>query len=240
MVRSDATARLGALCALTAGVAFLVPLSFYFYFLPAAGSSATHAQDPASFLPWMAEQGGVRVALWWVTCVPFLVALLGVPNALKRRLKPSRPTAARTAELAGILGFFTLLLASLMLAAGEMPLAQAYVRASPEARPAIVAIYEWQRLVTALLFDVLGFLLLGLWVLVNSVAGLRSGRLPRWLGWFGVVTSGTVFAFVLGYVTRIGWLGELGIGASAFITLPAWLLWLGVVLWRYGGAEMDG
>jgi hypothetical protein len=231
---------LGALCAITAAIAFLVPLGFYFYFLPAAGSSVTLAQDPVSFLPWMAERGGVRVALWWATCVPFLVALLGVPSALKRRLKSSRPTAARTAELAGILGFFTLLLASLMLAAGEMPLAQAYVKASPEARPAIVAIYEWQRLVTALLFDVLGFFLLGLWVSVSSVAGLRSGRFPRWLGWFGIVTSVTIFAFVLGYVTRIGWLGELGIGASAFITLPAWMFWLGVVLWRGDGAEVDG
>jgi hypothetical protein len=221
-------------CAIAAGVLFLVPLAFYFFFLPAAGSSATHAGDAASFLPWMAGQGGVRVALWWATCVPFLVALLGVPAALKKLLKPSHPTAARTAELAGILGFHTLLLASLMLAAGEMPLARAYVGAGPEARPAIVAVYEWQRLVTALLFDVLGFFLLGLWVSVSSAAGLRFGRLPRWLGWFGVVTSVTVFAFVLGYVTQIGWLGELGIGASAFLTLPAWMIGLGIVLWRSG------
>ena len=232
MAGSNGSARWGAVCAITAGIAFLVPLTFYFYFLPAAGSSATHAQDPTSFLPWMAEQGGVRVALWWMTCVPFLVALLGVPTALKKRLKPSTPTAAKTAELVGILGFFTLLLASLMLAAGEMPLAQAYVEASQEARPAIVAIYEWQRLVTALLFDVLGFSLLGLWVSVSSVAGLRSGRLPRWLGWFGVVTSVTIFAFVVGYLFRIRWLGELGIGALAFITLPVWMIWLGIVLWR--------
>jgi hypothetical protein len=240
MTGSDRAARWGAACAITAGVTFLVPLAFYFFFLPAAGSSATQARDPASFLPWMAGRGGVRVALWWATCVPFLIALLGVPAALKKRLKPAKPTAARTAELAGILGFFTLMLACLMLAAGEMPLARAYMGASQEARPAIVAIYEWQRLVTALLFDVLGFLLLGLWVSVSSVAGLRSGRLPRWLGWFGVVTSATVFAFVLGYLSGVGWLGEMGIGASAFVTLPAWMIWLGIVLWRGDGAEVGG
>jgi hypothetical protein len=226
-------------CAITAGITFLVPLTFYFYFLPAAGSSATHAQDPASFLPWMAERGTVRVALWWTTCFPFLIALLGVPAALKKRLKPSQPTAARTAELAGLLGFFSLLLACLMLAAGEMPLAQAYVGASPEAQPAIVAVYEWQRLVTALLFDALGFFLLGVWVSVSSVAGLCSGRLPRWLGWFGVVTSVTIFAFVVGYLFRIRWLGELGIGALAFVTLPVWMIWSSIVLWRGQGSCLN-
>jgi len=214
------------------GVAFLVPLTFYFYFLPAAGSSATHAQDPPSFLPWMAEQGGVRVALWWTTAFPFLVALLGAPAALKKRLKPTSPTAAKTAELAGVLAFFTLLLSCLMLAAGEMPLAQAYVSAGEEARPAIVAIYEWQRLVTALLFDGLGFLLLGLWTLISNVAGLRSGALPRGLGWFGIVASLTALAFAIGFITGLKWLGELGIGMSAFLTVPAWLIGLGIVLWR--------
>ncbi|MFC2037137.1 DUF4386 family protein [Chloroflexota bacterium] len=236
MGKSAATARWGAVCAITAGVAFFVPLTFYFYFLPAAGSSATHAQDPVSFLPWMAEHGTVRVALWWATSFSFLVALFGVPSALKKVLKSSRPTAARTAGLAGILGLFTLLLACLMLAAGEMPLAQAYVAASAEARPAIVAVYEWQRLVTALLFDLFGFFLLGVWVSVSSAAGLRSGELPRGLGWFGIVTSLTVFSFVLGYATGIRWLGELGIGALAFLTLPVWMIWLGIVLWRSGGA----
>ena len=236
MTRSSGAARWGAVCAITAGIAFLVPLTFYFYFLPAAGSSATHAQDPASFLPWMAEQGTVRTALWWTTCFPFLVALLGVPSALKKVLKSPSPTAATTAELAGILGLFTLLLACLMLAAGEMPLAQAYVAANEGARPAFVAVYEWQRLVTALLFDAFGFFLLGVWVLVSSVAGSRSGVLPRGLGWFGIITSLTAFSFALGYATGIRWLGELGIGALAFVALPVWMIWLGVVLWRSGGA----
>jgi hypothetical protein len=97
-----------------------------------------------------------------------------------------------------------------------------------------VAIYEWQRLVTALLFDVLGFFLLGVWVLVSSVVGLRSGGLPRWIGWFGVIAALTVFTYVIGYVTGIGWLGETGIGVLAFIAVPVWMIWLGIVLWRTG------
>lgn len=234
MTNQDTAKRWGAVCAVASGAVFLVPLVFYFYLLPAAGSSATHALDPASFLPWMAARGGVRVALWWTVCAAFLIVLAGVPYALRRKLGSASPTPARLAELAGNLGAFTLILASLLLAAGEMPLARAYVEAGEEARVAIVAIYEWQRLATALLFDVLGFFLLGVWILASSVVGLRSGGLPKWTGWFGIVTALLCFSFVTGYVTKIGWLGETGLGALAFLAVPAWLISLGIVLWRSG------
>ena len=143
MKSNSSSIRWGAVCAIVTGICFLVPLSFYFYFLPAAGSSATHAKDPASFLPWMGSRGGVRVALWWVTGLIFLIVLLGIPRALREMLKDGAPATAQVAELAGILGSFTLVLANLMLAAGELPLARAYVAAGDAARPAIVAVYEW-------------------------------------------------------------------------------------------------
>lgn len=240
MEKSSSSFRWGAVCAIVAGICFLVPLSFYFYFLPAAGSSATHARDPASFLPWMASRGGVRVALWWFTGLTFLIALLGVPHALRALLKADRPAMAQVAELAGILGNFTLVLANLMLAAGEMPLARAYVEAGAEARPAIVATYEWQRLVTALLFDVLGFLMLGVWIAASSVAGLLAGKLPKALSWLGIVTGLLDLCFAIGYVTNLKWLGESGIGALSLLAMPAWMIWLGVVLWRARRKEGTG
>jgi hypothetical protein len=180
----------------------------------------------------MAMHGGVRVALWWTVCLAFLIVLAGVPFALRKRLGGLNPTIVQIAELAGILGPFTIVLASLMLAAGEYPLAQAYVEASPEARSAIVAIYEWQRLTTALLFDVLGFFLLSVWICGSSVAGLRPGGLPKGVSWFGLATALLCLSFAAGYVTKIGWLGETGLGALAFLAVPAWLIWLGLVLWR--------
>ena len=234
MTDRDTSTRWGSICAIASGVVFLVPLVFYFYLLPRAGSSATHALDPSSFLPWMAVHGSVRVALWWTVCLAFLIVIFGVPLALRRRLENHSSTAAQVAELAGVLGSFTLILASLLLAAGEPPIAQAYVEASEEARPAIIALYEWQRLATALLFDVLGFFLLGVWISVSSVVGLRTGGLPRGIGWFGVIAALLAFSFVTGYITKIEFLGETGVGALAFLAVPAWLIWLGIVFWRTG------
>jgi hypothetical protein len=146
-----------------------------------------------------------------------LVTLLGVPYALRKKLESPSPTAAQIAELAGILGIFTIILASLILAAGELPPAQAYVEASEEARPAIVAIYEWQRLATALLFDVFGFFLLRVSVFASSVTGLRSGGLPKGIGWFGGRAARFLYRDWVRYQDRMAWGSRLGrIGFSCF------------------------
>ena len=44
----------------------------------------------------------------------------------------------------------------------------------------------------------------------------------------------------IGYVTQIGWLGETGLGALAFLALPAWLIWLGIVFVKSGRAAAQG
>ena len=67
---------------------------------------------------------------------------------------------------------------------------------------------------------------------VGSAGGLRSGGLPKGIGWFGVVAGLLSLCVAAGYVTKIGWLGETGLGTLAFVAVPAWLIWLGVVLWR--------
>jgi hypothetical protein len=99
------------------------------------------------------------------------------------------------------------------------PLARAYVDTSAEARPAIVATYEWQRLVTALLFDVFGFCMLSVWTLVSSLTRLHSGRLPKGLGWFGIASGVPDASFALGFVTRLSWLGESGIGMLSLLAM---------------------
>jgi hypothetical protein len=237
MTMKDVSMRWGAISAVVSGIVFLIPLVFYFYLLPKAGSSATHALDPLSFLPWMAVHGDIRIALWWTVSLAFLIMLFGVPLALKRKLEDYSFTASKLAELAGILGAFTLVVASLLLAAGESPLAEAYDNASEDIRPAVIALYEWQRLATAILFDVLGFFLLGVWIFVSSIVGFQSRGLPRGISGFGIFTGVLCFSFVVGYITRIGWLGETGLGALAFLAVPAWLIWLGILLWKGVGQE---
>ncbi len=222
----------GAISFCAAGFGMLVPLVFYFFLLPAAGSGAEHAQSPSLFLPWVVESGQVRVALWWAIVIPFTIALFGCPFELKRRLEFYAPSIGEISALAGILGFFIIIVASLMLLAGEPTLARAYMGAGEEARQAIVATYEWQRLVTAFLFDALGLFMLGLWIFLGSIAGLRYKALPKRVSQFGIFTALCTLSCALGYVTKIRWLGEFGIGQLSFIALPAWMIWFGLILWR--------
>ena len=219
----------GGISAIISGLVFLVPLIFYFFILPAAGSSATHAKDPISFLPWMADKGELRVALWWIVCISFGVMMFGAPTGLRSRLEDTSPTAARMSELAGILGAFSLIVSGLMLAGGEMPVARAYVNAEGGAREAIIALFEWQRLATALLFDVLGFGLLGIWIGIGSFAGLRTQVVSKPLGVFGLLAALLLLCFACGYALQISWLGESGIGAVSFLAMPVWLIWFGIV-----------
>jgi len=226
----------GAVCAFVSGLVMIAPLIFYFFVLPAAGSSPTHAALPAQFLPWMAEHGRPRALLWWIVAAAFGVMLLGVPMGLRARsaeLEDPAPTARAMMQIAdrvGVLGCFTVVLACLMLAAGEPVLARAYVRAAPEVQPAIVATYQWQRLVTALLFDVLGFTLVGAWIAAGCAAGLRARKLPAALGGVGIMTGLLCLCVAAGYLLKVRWLGEMGLGAVSFVAVPVWLIWLGVTL----------
>lgn len=66
----------------------------------------------------------------------------------------------------------------------------------------------------------------GLWVLLASLAGLRSGGAPRPLNYLGIVVGAA------GLLTTIPALGELG--AIFGLGLILWFGWLGIVMLRGG------
>ena len=67
-----------------------------------------------------------------------------------------------------------------------------------------------------------GEILGGLWVLLVSVVALRSGALPRLLGWFGVVIG------VAGLASVVPPLHDAAIVFG--LLLIAWFVWVGVAL----------
>jgi hypothetical protein len=87
-----------------------------------------------------------------------------------------------------------------------------------------------------------GELLGGLWVLLVSVAALRTGGLPKTLNWLGV-TIGT-----MGVLSVVPFLKDLAYGFG--LLQIAWFVWLGIVMlpwaacaslaWRRSGSSDGG
>jgi len=225
--------QLGAICAIVGGIAFVVPMVFIFILMPAAGLN-WGSMPAEQFLPQMAQNGGLRSLFWWTVALPFFIIFLSVPGTLKKTLETHAPGVALLAERIGAAGLFLCAFSSAVLAAGEMPLAQAYAASLlRESQIAIAAVYDWQTKVTALLFDVCGFLMIGLWILLNSAIGLKKkGSLPTGFSAMGMLAALLCFCFAIGYLAQLRWLGEFGIGGLAYFVVPAWVIWLGIFLWR--------
>ena len=212
------------------GIGWFIPLFFYFILLPAAGSSAVHAQYPLQFLPWMIESGAVREGLWYTSGFAFMLNFLFVPYIMFKISGSSVDYFSIAGFLAGICGFLVIVISIFMLAGGEMPLALSYTATNdPAVQEAVVAIYNYQRIMTAVLFDFLGFVCLGIWILFCSICGLKNNR-PKFLQWLGLITAAACFCFAFGYILQISWLGEMGIGLLSFLFIPVWTIGNGVML----------
>ena len=63
---------------------------------------------------------------------------------------------------------------------------------------------------------------------IVSLVGLKERSLSRALAVFGLPSAILAFAFAIGYILGIPWLGEQGIGLAFFFFFPAWLIWTGI------------
>jgi hypothetical protein len=74
-----------------------------------------------------------------------------------------------------------------------------------------------------------GEILGGMWILLLSVVALRSGALPKFLGWFGAIIG------VAGLASVVPPLHDAAIVFG--LALIAWFIWVGVVLLKTKATE---
>ena len=120
--------------------------------------------------------------MYLVTYVIFGVVLTVLALALYARLRDGAPLLAQAATAVGLTWAFVLVASGLIFNAGA-----AAVVGLHDASPA-QAVSAWQAIepVAQGLGGSGGELLGGLWVLLVSVAALRTGGLPKVLDWLGV------------------------------------------------------
>lgn len=217
---------------LVLGFLWVIPMVFYFVLLPPIAIDPTYVMEPQVFLPWMAESGTIRRLLWGFNSIIILLNMTFVPTLIKEYLGDRFPAFSNIASIVGILGLFTLLMASLILVAEEMPLARLYLAASPQEKVNIEHIYLWQMNFTNILFDFLGFILIGFWIFISTVIIFLSKHGSKLLIGVGVIASLSAFAFSFGWFFQIGWLGDRGIGLSSFVIMPLWIALCGFTMLR--------
>jgi hypothetical protein len=157
-------------------------------------------------------------AMYLVTYVFFGIALGVLAFALYDRLKAAAPSTMRVATAIGLLWSVALVTSGMVWNYG-MATVVALMKTDP-AQARIV----WQSVapVSEALGGAGGEILGGMWLLLLSVVALRSGALPKLLGWFGVVIAVAGLSSVA---------PPLHDAAMVFgLLLIAWLAWLGVVL----------
>ncbi len=212
----------GGMSAMAAAATFVAGFWLYFTLLiPAQYGSLKVA--PVKHAAFLVEHRTTMYAWNLIIYVVFGILMVILALALYERLKTGAPALMRTATAFALI-WATLVIASGMVAnIGTDIIVQLY-----DKDPALAASF-W--LSSMLVVNGLGGgneIVGGIWLLLVSLAALRSHGLPKAMSYFGVVIS------VAGLLTTIPPLKELG---SVFgLGLIAWFAWAGVQLLRNGRA----
>lgn len=180
--------------------------------------------DPAEKVAALVDHQDSMYVMHLVTVVVFGIVLAGLALALWRRLAGSPGLAAAGAAV-GVLWAGTLVASGLVFNYGLGVVADLFATSPAQA----VSVWQAIEPVADGLGSGGGELLGGLWVLLVSVAALRTEALPKALSWLGVVIG------VAGIVSVVPVL--MG-GVYVFGLLQiVWFIWLGVVLIRTPAVE---
>jgi hypothetical protein len=176
--------------------------------------------DPARKVALLVgNQGSMRV-MYLVTYVILGLVLAVLALALHARLRHGAPLLAQAATVVGLIWAVVLVASGMVFNAGMTAVVELQA-ASPDQ-----AVAAWQAIepVAQGLGGSGGELLGGLWVLLVSVAALRTGGLPKVLGWLGVVIGAA------GVLSVAPALRDLGYGFGALQIV--WFVWMGIVMLR--------
>ena len=207
--------KIGGLAALYLAVSYVVGIVVFLVVLDYA-----NIVDPVQKVALLVDKQLVIYALNLILYVIFGFFLIVFMLALNERLKADAPAIMQVATVIGIIWAGSLIASGMVSNAGIAPTVALYAK-----DPAQAAL-TWQgfEVVASGLGNGNGEILGGLMTLLVSWAALRTGGLPKFLNYLGVVVG------LIGIVSTIPGLSNLtGVfGMSQII----WFVWLAIILLR--------
>jgi hypothetical protein len=214
--------KVGGFAALYLAAAYLVAMPYFLVFV-----QYQDVVDPAEKVALLVGNHDSMRVMYLITYVVFGVVLAVLALALHARLKDGAPVLSQAATVVGLIWAFALVASGLIFNAGVTAVVGLH---GTDPAQAVVA---WQAIepVAQGLGGSGGELLGGLWVLLVSVAALRTRGLPKVLNWLGVAIGA---AGVLSVVPAFNDLAY-GFGLLQIV----WFVWLGIALLRTTARAAD-
>lgn len=211
----------GGVAALYIALALFAAMPFFLLVVDYQGA-ATIAEKVAVVVANYAS----LYAMYLVSYVFYGFALGALALALYDRLAGRAPAMMRAATAMGLL-WSVALVASGMVWNYGMTTVVALAKTDPTQAQMV-----WQSVepVSEALGGAGGEILGGLWILLLSVVALRSGALPKLLGWFGAIIG------VAGLTSVVPPLHDAAIVFG--LALIAWFIWVGIVLLKTKATEV--
>lgn len=206
--------RWGALAAAVEALTFVVGIAMAVTVL---SEYATGDLTPAESVTFMVENRGALFAWFFVTLIVFAVALVPLVLSLYDRLRASAPALARVGAVFGLIWAGLIVATGMVLNVGSgavVDLAGSDPGGAASLWSALDAVADGLGGGN----EVVG----GMWVLLVSVAAMRTGALPRTLNVVGILSA------VAGLVTVVPGLEDIGMVFG--LGLIVWFAWVAAVL----------
>jgi hypothetical protein len=207
--------KVGGLAALYLAAAYLAAMPYYLVFV-----KIQDVVDPLEKVALIVANHASMRVMCLISYVIFGIVLAILALALYARLRVRAPILTQTATAVGLIWAFVLVASGMIYNAG-----MAAVVGLHGTDPA-QAVSVWQTIepVAEGLGGSGGELLGGLWVLLVSIAALRTHGLTRVLNWLGVAIGAA------GVLSVVPALKDLAYGFG--VLQIAWFVWLGIVMLR--------
>jgi len=207
--------KVGGFAALYLAAAYVVAMLFFLVFV-----KYPSVTDPVEKVALLVGNQGSMQAMNLISYVIFGVVLAVLALALFPRLKDEAPTLTLAATAVGLIWAVALVASGMIFNAGMAAVVELHGTSPAQ------AVSTWQAIepVADGLGGSGGELLGGLWVLLVSVAALRTGGLPKALNWLGVAIGAAGVISVVPALRDVGYVfGLLQI---------VWFVWLGIAMVR--------
>jgi hypothetical protein len=214
--------KLGGFAALYLAAAYLVAMPYFLVFV-----KYPSVADPAEKVALLVRNHDSMRVMYLITYVVFGIVLAVLGLALHARLRDRAPTLTQAATAVGLIWAFVLVASGMIFNAGVAAVV-GLLGTSPAQ-----AVSAWQAIepVAQGLGGSGGELLGGLWVMLVSVAALRTGGLPRVLSVLGVAVGAA------GVLSVVPALKDLAYGFG--LLQIVWFVWLGIVMLRTPSRPAD-